>query len=45
MNLSQEIIGHAYNQVLTQLLTSYEFVLRDNESSVQLRMKTISAIL
>ena len=34
----------AYNQILTQLVRGYKFVMKDNWSVIQLRVKTIGAM-
>lgn len=37
--------GQAYSQVLIQLARDYEFVIRDNRLSVQLKIKAMGAML
>ena len=44
MSLPLEMTGQAYDQVLTQLAKGYEFVIKDDGLSIQLRMRTIDAI-
>ena len=41
MSLSCELIGQAYNQVLTQLVQGYEFVMKDGGLDICLRMKAL----
>lgn len=39
------MIGLAYNQVFTELVEKYKFIMKDKESGVQPRMKIIGAML
>ena len=41
---SWKITGYSYDQVLTQLVRQYKFVIRDNGLGIQLMMKTLSTM-
>lgn len=45
MSLLCEMTDQAYDLVLTQLAGSYEFIIRDDRSGIQLRIKAIGSML